>query len=96
MYRFETFTVDIHNIIEKEGRDAFYVFDCLSELQIRWATDLMMGNFFRVTCPFLFILEKGIKTQRELIVMVLYKEKLVHIGTVIQSICEFKVEKEPE
>lgn len=56
-HRFETFTVDIHNIIEKEGKDAFYVFDCLSELQIRWATDLMMGNFFRVTCPFLFILD---------------------------------------
>ena len=30
-HRFETFTVDIHEIIEKEGRDAFYVFDCLSE-----------------------------------------------------------------
>ncbi|WP_026507898.1 PEP/pyruvate-binding domain-containing protein [Butyrivibrio sp. MC2013] len=56
-HRFETFTVDIHNIIAKEGKDAFYVFDCLSELQIRWATDLMMGNFFRVTCPFLFILD---------------------------------------
>ncbi len=56
-HRFETFTFDIHNIIEKEGKDAFYVFDCLSELQIRWATDLMMGNFFRVTCPFLFILD---------------------------------------
>ncbi|SCY57782.1 hypothetical protein [Butyrivibrio sp. INlla14] len=56
-HRFETFTVDIHNVIEKEGKDAFYVFDCLSELQIRWATDLMMGNFFRVTCPFLFILD---------------------------------------
>ncbi len=56
-HRFETFTVDIHNIIEKEGKDAFYVFDCLSEMQARWATDLMMGNFFRVTCPFLFILD---------------------------------------
>ena len=56
-HRFETFTVDIHNVIEKEGKDAFYVFDCLSELQTRWATDLMMGNFFRVTCPFLFILD---------------------------------------
>ncbi len=56
-HRFETFTVDIHNIIEKEGREAFYVFDCLSELQAAWATDLMMGNFFRVTCPFLFILD---------------------------------------
>ena len=56
-HRFETFTVDIHNVIEKEGKDAFYVFDCLSELQTAWATDLMMGNFFRVTCPFLFILD---------------------------------------
>ena len=56
-HRFETFTADIHNMIEKEGKDAFYVFDCLSELQTAWATDLMMGNFFRVTCPFLFILD---------------------------------------
>ena len=56
-HRFETFTVDIHNEIEKAGRGAFYVFDCLSELQTAWATDLMMGNFFRVTCPFLFILD---------------------------------------
>ena len=56
-HRFETFTVEIHNVIEKEGYDAFYVFDCLSELQTVWATDLMMGNFFRVTCPFLFILD---------------------------------------
>ena len=56
-HRFETFTVEIHNAIEKEGKDAFYVFDCLSELQTAWATDLMMGNFFRVTCPFLFILD---------------------------------------
>ena len=56
-HRFETFTVEIHNLIDREGFDAFYVFDCLSELQIAWATDLMMGNFFRVTCPFLFVLD---------------------------------------
>ena len=56
-HRFENFTVEIHNAIEKAGRDAFYVFDCLSELQTAWATDLMMGNFFRVTCPFLFVLD---------------------------------------
>lgn len=53
-HRFENFTVEIHNLIEHEGEDAFYVFDCLSELQTAWSTDLMMGNFFRVTCPFLF------------------------------------------
>ena len=52
-HRFETFSVAIHNLIAEEGSDAFYVFDCLSELPTAWATDLMMGNFFRVTCPFL-------------------------------------------
>ena len=56
-HRFETFTVEIHQTIEREGQDAFYVFDCLSELQAAWATDLMMGNFFQVTCPFLFELD---------------------------------------
>lgn len=56
-HRFENFTVEIHEHITEEGRDAFYVFDCLSELQTAWATDLMMGNFFQVTCPYLFILD---------------------------------------
>lgn len=56
-HRFETFTVEIHSVIEREGLEAFYLFDCLSELQAVWATDLMMGNFFRVTCPFLFELD---------------------------------------
>ena len=56
-HRFETFTVDIHNLIEREGKDAFYVFDCLSELEAAWATDLMMGDFFHLTCPYLFILD---------------------------------------
>ncbi len=54
---FETFTVTLHEIIAKEGLEAFYVFDSLSELQVRWSTDLMMGNFFCVTCPFLFELD---------------------------------------
>ncbi len=56
-HRFENFTVEIHEIIRREGYDAFYVFDCLSELQTAWSTDLMMGNFFRVTCPYLFSLD---------------------------------------
>ena len=51
---FEIFTVQVHEIIEKEGYEAFYVFDCLSDLQVTWSTDLMMGNFFCVTCPYLF------------------------------------------
>ena len=43
-HRFETFTVNIHNLIEKEGKDALYVFDCLSELEEAWATDLQIGR----------------------------------------------------
>lgn len=38
-HKFETFTATIHHIIEREGYDAFYVFDCLSELQVAWSTD---------------------------------------------------------
>ena len=53
---FEAFTVAIHEK-SPEGREAFYIFDCLSELQSVWYTDLMMGNFFRVTCPYLFELD---------------------------------------
>ena len=56
-HRFETFTVNIHNLIEKEGKDALYVFDCLSELEEAWATDLLMGDFFHLTCPYLFSLD---------------------------------------
>lgn len=54
---FESFTVAVNQIISDEGVDSFYVFDCLSELQVEWGTDLMMGNFFTVTCPYLFELD---------------------------------------
>ena len=30
------------------------MFDCLSDLLLAWATDLMIGNFFVITCPYLF------------------------------------------
>jgi len=54
---FESFTEELHRIIAEAGREAFYVFDSLSELQTAWAADLMMGNFFMVTCPYLFELD---------------------------------------
>jgi hypothetical protein len=54
---FEAFTTQIHAIIADEGKEAYYVFDCLSYLLDVWATDLMIGNFFMVTCPFLFELD---------------------------------------
>lgn len=54
---FESFTKEIHEVITREGAGAFYVFDCLSDLLSAWATDLMIGNFFMVTCPYLFDLD---------------------------------------
>ncbi|MHC4728634.1 MAG: PEP/pyruvate-binding domain-containing protein, partial [Planctomycetota bacterium] len=54
---FELFTSQIHNIITAHGLGAYYVFDCLSDLLSAWATDLMIGNFFMVTCPYLYELE---------------------------------------
>lgn len=54
---FESFASRIHKVITDEGEGTFYVFDCLSELLSAWATDHMIGNFFRVTCPYLFDLD---------------------------------------
>ncbi|MCX5782123.1 MAG: phosphoenolpyruvate synthase, partial [Elusimicrobia bacterium] len=51
---FESFSTNVHEIIKKEGLEVFYVFDCLSDLLLYWATDLMLGNFFMITCPYLF------------------------------------------
>ncbi len=51
---FESFTVRLHTIIAQEGRGVFYLFDCLSDLLDAWATDAMIGNFFLVTCPYLY------------------------------------------
>ncbi len=54
---FESFTTQVHKIVTLAGQGAYYVFDCLSYLLSAWATDLMIGNFFLVTCPYLFQLE---------------------------------------
>jgi hypothetical protein len=51
---FETFSASIQDIVTNEGEGVFYIFDCLSDLLSEWSTDLMIGNFFRVTCPYLF------------------------------------------
>src|SRR4030042_3381034 len=54
---FESFSTQVHTIISREGAETTYVFDCLSDLLSAWATDLMVGNFFMVTCPYLFELD---------------------------------------
>lgn len=51
---FEVFSKQIYSIITEQGEDAYYVFDCLSDLLSAWATDLMIGNFFAITCPYLY------------------------------------------
>ncbi|MDO4343375.1 MAG: PEP/pyruvate-binding domain-containing protein [Eubacteriales bacterium] len=51
---FEHFAMKVHHVIREAGVDAFYIFDCLTDLVKYWYSDLMIGNFFRVTCPYLF------------------------------------------
>lgn len=54
---FERFVGEILDVIESKGRGALYVFDGLSELAADWYSDRMLGNFFMITCPFLFKLD---------------------------------------
>jgi hypothetical protein len=54
---FESFATQIHNLVRQEGKKAFYVFDCLTDLLEAWYSDLMIGNFFQVTCPYLYELD---------------------------------------
>ncbi len=51
---FELFISEILNIIDRKGKGAFYVFDCLSDLSVDWYSDRMLGNFFMLACPYLF------------------------------------------
>jgi len=51
---FERFITEIHTVIEETRRDAFHVFDCLSDLAVDWYSDRMLGNFFMLTCPFVY------------------------------------------
>lgn len=54
---FESFTSAVHRIVEEGGIGAFYVFDSLTDLLNRWRSDLMVTNFFKVTCPHLHTLD---------------------------------------
>jgi len=54
---FEPFVDRIHAVIDRCGAGAFYVFDCLSDLAEDWHSDAMLGNFFVLTCPYLFDME---------------------------------------
>ncbi|AKL97251.1 phosphoenolpyruvate synthase [Clostridium aceticum] len=54
---FESFSTQVYDIVSREGKEVFYVFDCLSDLLTAWANDLMIGNFFMITCPYLYELD---------------------------------------
>lgn len=54
---FEGFATAVYKLIETEGRDVLYVFDCLTGLLDFWYSDLLIGNFFRLVCPYLFQFE---------------------------------------
>ncbi len=54
---FERFLTEILDVIERAGPGAFYIFDCLSDLAADWFSDRMLGNFFMITCPYLFELD---------------------------------------
>ncbi|MDG6243484.1 MAG: PEP/pyruvate-binding domain-containing protein [Methanolobus sp.] len=54
---FDFFSSQVHRIIEFYGVKVYYVFDNLSSLMVEWATDELVANFFKVTCPYLFDLE---------------------------------------
>jgi len=54
---FERFMTGILDVIEAAGVGAFYIFDCLSDLAADWFSDRMLGNFFMITCPYLYELD---------------------------------------
>jgi len=54
---FETFLDDIHRNVEQAGEGAYYIFDSLSDLTADWYCDQMVGNFFKLTCPYLYVLD---------------------------------------
>ncbi|MGI5951509.1 MAG: PEP/pyruvate-binding domain-containing protein [Brooklawnia sp.] len=54
---FEHFSSEVHQILTEGGFGAFYIFDSLTSLLYIWRSDLAVGNFFRVTCPYLFELD---------------------------------------
>ncbi len=41
-------------MIDENGKRVCYIFDDLSDLVNRWATDELLANFFHFTCPYLF------------------------------------------
>ncbi len=54
---FESATAEIHQVMDRAGRGTFFLFDSLSDLAGVWYSDLMMGNFYLLTCPYVYDLD---------------------------------------
>jgi pyruvate,water dikinase len=54
---FEAFISVILSVIEAHNVGACYVFDSLSDLAADWYSDIMLGNFFQLACPYLYQFE---------------------------------------
>ena len=51
---FDFFLSEIIGLIESHGTGACYIFDSLSDLTVDWYSDVMLGNFFMIVCPYLY------------------------------------------
>lgn len=54
---FERFAIATHELLAAIGPLGFYVVDPLTDLHRAWHSDLMVLNFFKATCPYLFELD---------------------------------------
>ncbi|HOX37579.1 MAG TPA: PEP/pyruvate-binding domain-containing protein [Candidatus Brocadiia bacterium] len=54
---FESFITQIHKTIKRVGLGGHYIFDSLSAIAEDFYSDRMIGNFFQLTCPYLYALE---------------------------------------
>jgi hypothetical protein len=52
---FEQFITNILDVVKESGKEGVcYVFDCLSGLAKDWYSDRVLGNFFKLACPYLY------------------------------------------
>ncbi len=54
---FEKIVIQIRRTVREAGRGAYFLFDCLSVLADKWCSDRMLGNFFRLICPYVYDME---------------------------------------
>jgi len=56
-YGFDAFITEVHSAVAELPPPAIVVFDSLSDLSASCYSDRMIGNFFKITCPYLLRLK---------------------------------------